>query len=1036
MPSRFKTASIPVTEKKSRRSACKCDHGVQFYESDAFLVNRVSEFVGTGLRGGENAIVIATKAHRDAIDAGLKQQGIDICTARTECRYYVLDAAETLSKFMVDGAPDETLFNKVVGGLVSQASRNGAKLRAFGEMVALLFADGNETGAIQLEKFWNNLSKTHSFSLLCAYPMKGFSGVDKATAFAHICDEHSTVQPAEIDLTDSESQEYSRRIAILQQQACSLQAEIEERKRAEAELRRSKEELSTFIENATIGLHWVGADGIIQWANRAEMDLLGYSANEYIGHHIAEFHVDRPVIEDILARLTKDEKLKDYPARLKCKDGSIKRVLIDSCVLWENGRFVHTQCFTRDVTREMANNESANRLAAIVESSDDAIVSKDLNGIITSWNNGAQRIFGYSAEETIGKSITMLIPEGRQNEEPEILRRIRAGERVDHFETVRQRKDGKLIDVSITISPVKNSRGEIIGASKIGRDITENKRIQQTLTQRTRMLEVLNHVASKLVAELDPEKIVQAVTDAGREITNAGFGAFFYNVKNETSESYTLYTLSGVPRETFAKFPMPRVTALFSATFRGEGVVRVGDVTKDPRYGKNEPYHGMPAGHLPVRSYLAVPVVSRSGEVLGGLFFGHPQADVFTAEAEGLLVGLAAQAAVAIDNANLYTALQRELTERTRAQESLRQSEMLLRQLADAMPQMVWAAKPDGSIDYFNKRWYDYTGFAEVYDENSWTQILHRDDVKRSVAAYRKSIESEQPFEIEYRFKDRTTGGYRWFLGRALPIRDQVGKVIRCFGTCTDIDDQKRASEKLELAVAQRTASLQEAVAQMEEFSYSVSHDLRGPLRAMQGYCHILLEDAVADLSADNIAYLKRIANSAERLDRLIQDVLAYTRVSRVEMSVGTVALEHLVSDVLRSYIGEFHPTPQITVQKPLLNVVAHEPSLLQCLSNLISNAFKFVAPDTVPQVRVWTQRVPEGVRIWIEDNGIGIQPDQKAKIFNMFERAPEASKYPGTGVGLAIVKKAIHRMHGDVGFESVPGKGSQFWIQLPSPPL
>ncbi|MDB6115161.1 MAG: hypothetical protein JWQ62_2106, partial [Lacunisphaera sp.] len=188
------------------------------------------------------------------------------------------------------------------------------------------------------------------------------------------------------------------------------------------------------------------------------------------------------------------------------------------------------------------------------------------------------------------------------------------------------------------------------------------------LQQRSHTLEILNRAGNALVAEHELEKIVQAVTDAGREISGADFGAFFYNVADAAGDSYTLYTLSGVPREAFAKFPMPRATALFGPTFRGEGVVRVADVLQDPRYG-------MPAGHLPVRSYLAVPVVSRSGEVLGGLFYGHAQPGRFTEEAEKVLVALAAQAAIAIDNAKLYTALQRELEEQRRTEAMLRDSE-------------------------------------------------------------------------------------------------------------------------------------------------------------------------------------------------------------------------------------------------------------------------------------------------------------------------------------------------------------------------
>ena len=200
-------------------------------------------------------------------------------------------------------------------------------------------------------------------------------------------------------------------------------------------------------------------------------------------------------------------------------------------------------------------------------------------------------------------------------------------------------------------------------------DITARKEADAAARRQARSLSVLNDTGAALAAELDHGKIVQLVTDAGVGITGAQFGAFFYNLIDERGESYMLYSLSGVDRSAFDKFPMPRNTDVFAPTFRGEGVVRSDDITQDPRYGRNAPRAGMPEGHLPVRSYLAVPVVSRSGEVLGGLFFGHAEVGRFNDDAEELVRGVAGQAAVAIDNARLYRAAQDELESRRRIEE-------------------------------------------------------------------------------------------------------------------------------------------------------------------------------------------------------------------------------------------------------------------------------------------------------------------------------------------------------------------------------
>jgi len=298
---------------------------------------------------------------------------------------------------------------------------------------------------------------------------------------------------------------------------------------------------------------------------------------------------------------------------------------------------------------------TARHLAKVVESSDDAIVSKDLNSIITSWNPAAERMFGYTAAEAIGKSIRVLIPDDLQGEEDVVMAKIRAGEKVDHYETIRRRKDGTMLSVSLTVSPIRDARGTIIGASKIARDVTERVAMEAAAVEHAINTEKLAAVGAVVASTLDRESVVQQVTDTATELTRAEFGAFFYNVHDESGDSYMLYALSGAPREAFAKFPHPRATAVFAPTFHGHGIVRLADVTRDARYGKNHPYHGMPPGHLAVRSYLAVPVKGLAGNVLGGLFFGHSQPDKFDEQHERLAVGVASWASVALENSRLYT---------------------------------------------------------------------------------------------------------------------------------------------------------------------------------------------------------------------------------------------------------------------------------------------------------------------------------------------------------------------------------------------
>jgi PAS domain S-box-containing protein len=234
-----------------------------------------------------------------------------------------------------------------------------------------------------------------------------------------------------------------------------------------------------FFQNAPLALRWLSLDGTILNANEAELALLGYTVGEYVGRPLAQFLADgEPAAADLLERLRDEGTLSDYPTSMKCNDGSIRDVVLDANIAMRDGRPVGACCVTRD---ERSESNAAYHLSAIVQSSDDAIASKDLDGIVLSWNPGAERLFGYTADEMIGRSIRTIIPAGQQAEEDDVLRHVRRGERVEHFETIRRRKDGSLVPISLTVSPIRDRRGRIIGASKIARDISERRLAEEAM---------------------------------------------------------------------------------------------------------------------------------------------------------------------------------------------------------------------------------------------------------------------------------------------------------------------------------------------------------------------------------------------------------------------------------------------------------------------------------------------------------------------------------------------------------------------------
>jgi PAS domain S-box-containing protein len=382
-----------------------------------------------------------------------------------------------------------------------------------------------------------------------------------------------------------------------------------------------------------------------------------------------------------------------------------------------------------DITERKHAEEARAKLAAIVESSDDAIISKTLEGTVMSWNASAERIFGYRADEMIGQPDKIIIPRERHDEDDSILARLRTGELVDHYETVRLAKDGRRIDVSVTVSPVRDASGNVTGISKIVRDISQRKKTEAALNE---------------------------------------------------------------------------------------------------------------------------------------------------------------------------------------AREAL-----------------------------------------------------------------------------------------------------------------------KRHAADLELMVAERTQELRETIAEVESFSYSISHDMRGPLRAIQGYASVLEHELSGKIGVEESEYLRRIAAAAGKLTNLVQDILSYSQISRGRVELSPIDLQPLLLEVIQQNSQLQAPRAAIHIEGPLPMVLGHEAALVQICANLLGNAAKFVSPGDTPRIRVWAEPAPVHVRIWVADQGIGIDPKNHERIFQMFERVNSPKDYDGTGIGLAIVKKAIERMGGRIGVQSELGKGARFWFEL-----
>jgi PAS domain S-box-containing protein len=637
----------------------------------------------------------------------------------------------------------------------------------------------------------------------------------------------------------------------------------------------------------------------------------------------------------------------------------------------------------RELRRRLADDRRGQRdlghLAAIVASSQDAIVSKNLDGRIESWNAAAERLFGYSAAEAIGQPITMIIPPERLAEEERIIATLKRGERIEHFLTTRIAKDGRRIEVLLTISPIRSAAGEVIGASKIARDITGLRLTEAQLRRQEQAIARLDGLI-----ELAFEAIMVWDWNDGLVLWNRGCEQIYGFARAEALGRVTHELLR-------TRFPQSLRAAEEELLAEGSWA---GELRHRARDGRE----------ITVDSRMQL---------------------------------------VTFEGRKLVLESNRDITDKVRAEQALRASEQRYRQTLEALPQLVWTAHADGAVDYVSRQWLDYTGTTlEQNLADRWSERIPLSDRERVLTLWKHCVRRRQVYDAEVRLC-AADGRYRWFKQRAVPLRGPTSPVEKWFGTCTDITDLieardiiRAANADLEQRVSERTLQLQEANSELQAFAHSVAHDLRAPLRNIQGYATALLEDEQGRLSEEGALYTRRLAQGAVRLDGLIQDLLAYNRLSRAEIALERVDLDLLLKTALEELSPEIAAREaDVSVAADLGVVCGNRTVLGQAVSNLISNALKFVPHDAAPRVRIFSQRADGRVRLTVADQGIGIAPEHQERIFRVFERLHGNETYPGTGIGLAIVRRGVARLGGHVELESAPGSGSRFTIDLPASP-
>ncbi len=827
------------------------------------------------------------------------------------------------------------------------------------------------------------------------------------------------------------------------------------------------------------------AGQIISWNKGAEQ-LEGYSAEEITNRPFSTLFTDEDVIlkrpEKQMARAASEGQFTTEGWRRR-KDGSRFWASVSLTALRdEAGRLQGFLNITRDITTHRQTREQLEYqlriTGAITNNAAEGLCMMDATGRLTFMNPAAEDILGWKHEQLLGRILHDTVHYRRADGSPypmhecPMVEVLRSGATVRNREDVMLRSDGTLVPVFCSCAPITVD-GEITGAVLAMHDITGRKQIEHKLREQTEVVETVNHIGQLLSAELDQQKLVQAVTDAATELTGARFGSFFYNVLDAHGASYMLYTLSGVPREAFAHFPMPRATDLFGPTFRGEGVIRIDDVKQDARYGQNSPYYGMPPGHLPVTSYLAVPVISRSGEVLGGLFFGHPEAGVFNERTENIVNGLAAQAAIAMDNARLFDAARRA---RAQAEAAGTRSAFL----AEASAILA------SSLDY--ETTLASVARLAVPHIADWcsVHILEREGVILPLAVAHvdpSKVAMAEELQRRYPIDPAETRGVphvirtgepeiyadipdallanaardaeQLAIMRALGLKSAMtvpmtvqGRTLGAISFISTESDRRYGAEDLSLAedLASRAAlaidnarlyrEAQEANRIKDEFLATLSHELRTPLTAVLGWAKLL---GTGQLDAETSSRaLETIQRNARAQQQIIEDILDVSRIitGKLRLDVNPVELVPVIEAAMES-VRPAADAKAIQLETRLeaqTGFVMGDPSRLQqVVWNLLSNAVKFTPHGG--RIQLQLHDVDAHARITITDTGEGIRQEFLPYVFDRFRQADGSTTrmHGGLGLGLAIVRHLVELHGGTVGAESEGvGHGATFTITLP----
>ena len=731
--------------------------------------------------------------------------------------------------------------------------------------------------------------------------------------------------------------------------------------------------LTSMAESSEFAIISVGLDGVVQTWNREAERLLGYTAEEIVGQPLSLLAAPGDdAFSGVLSRLARGESIERLELVRVRKDGA---PVLMSVSVWprrdDRGQVVAASMVGRDVSERRWSQESLQRLAAVVETSPDAIVSLTPDGVVLGWNPSAERIYGHAAREVVGRSLLSLPaePEDQRAVLRAILARAAVGEAVRGFEIRRASRNGSALDVSLTVTPMRGADGRVATVALVGQDITERKRAQE--------------VARRLAAILASTDDAIVGTDLVGNIESWNPGAermFGWQASEAVGRPITIIT----PPEA-----RQAASELLERVRRGEGVERLESAGRHKE-----------GQHLDV-SVTASPVFDAEGRVVG---------------AARILRDVTAQKAA--------EAQRREAEERFRVMsETVSDIVWSLVIGEDLSVEVEWVGGEDFAAD---------SGYTvdEFKSAGGWLALIHPDDVDRVANDMMRLLNGER---VDAEFRVVTgSGELRWWqsCARALPLEADGRR--RVVGGAKDVTARKLAEEALAATRAElerHAAELERSNKDLERFAYFASHDLQEPLRMVASYTQLLAKRYQGRLDADADTFIDFALDGAQRMQALIHDLLVYSRAAR-EPKREEVDLDACLRRALANLEVALSESQGVVRGEGLPTVTGDPGALAQVFQNLVGNALKFRGAYP-PEVEVRAERVGPEWLVWVRDNGIGIAPEHADRVFQLFQRL-HRDECPGTGIGLALCRKIVERHGGRIWVESDPGEGATFFFTLP----